>query len=93
MILKKNVIVFLIFLYLSLIIGFYFGEDSLGGAFNDFESHSHIAERFRVNFIYTLLNYDDLGHRHSPIFYILKSFVLQAAFKIIKKFFFYTFIY
>jgi len=79
MILKKNVIVFLFFLYLSLIIGFYFGEDSLGGAFNDFESHSHIAERFRDNFIYTLLNYDDLGHRHSPIFYILKSFVLALG--------------
>ena len=76
MILKKNVIVFLFFLYLSLIIGFYFGEDSLGGAYNDFVSHSHIAERFRDNFIFTLLNYDDLGHRHSPIFYIFKSFVL-----------------
>ena len=76
MILKNNVIVFLFFLYLSLIIGFYFGEDSLGGAFYDFVSHSHIAEKFRDNFIYTLLNYDDLGHRHSPIFYIFKSFVL-----------------
>ena len=54
MILKKNVIVFLFFLYLSLIMGFYFGEDSLGGAFNDFVSHSHIAERFRDNFIYTI---------------------------------------
>lgn len=79
MILKKNVIVFLFFLYLSLIIGFYFGEDSLGGAYNDFVSLSHIAERFRNNFIYTLLNYDDLGHRHSPIFYIFKSFVLMLG--------------
>lgn len=76
MILKKNVIVFLFFIYLSLIVGFYFGEDSLGGAFNDFISHSHIAEKFRDNIIYTLFNYDDLGHRHSPIFYIFKSFVL-----------------
>ena len=72
---KTNILIFL--LYLSLLFGFYFGEDSLGGAFGDYQSHSHISEKFTNNFLGTLLNYDQLGHRHSPIFYIIKSFLIN----------------
>ena len=72
---KINIIILLI--YFSLLLGFFYGEDSIGGAFNDYNSHAHIAERFKSNFFYTLLNYNDLGHRHSPIFYILKSVFLN----------------
>ena len=68
---KINIIITLI--YFSLLFGFFYGEDSIGGALNDYKSHSHIAEKFKSNFFYTLLSYDELGHRHSPIFYILKS--------------------
>jgi len=66
-----------ILLYISLLLGFYFGEDSLGGAFNDYHSHNHISDKFDKNFFDTLLNYDKLGHRHSPIFYIIKSLLIE----------------
>ena len=76
MILHKKIFIFLTFTYLSLLVGFYFGEDVLGGALNDYTSHFHIASKFKENFLFTLYNYDDLNHRHSPIFYIIKSVVL-----------------
>ena len=73
MIIQKKIFVFLFFIYLSLLIGFYFGEDVIGGAFNDYKSLSHVAFKFKDNFLLTLINYDDLGHRHSPIFFIIKN--------------------
>jgi hypothetical protein len=73
MILKKNIFVFLFILYSSLIIGLYFGEDSLGAAYSDYEGLLHISEKFKNNFFYTLLNYDELGHRQSPFLYIINS--------------------
>ncbi len=77
MIIQKKIFVFLFFIYLSLLIGFYFGEDVIGGAFNDYKSLSHVAFKFKDNFLLTLINYDDLGHRHSPIFFIIKSTLLN----------------
>ncbi len=74
---SKKINIFIILIYFSLIFGFFYGEDSIGGAFNDYSSHAHIAEEFRSNFFYTLLNYNELEHRHSPIFYILKSAFLN----------------
>ena len=73
MILKKKIIFFSLVLYLSLIIGFYFGEDSLGAALTDYYSIAEITEKFKDNFLFTLLNYDTLGRRQSPIFSILNS--------------------
>ena len=70
----------IISLYSSLLIGFYFGEDSLGGALNDFKALSHVSDKFRLNFSSTLLSYDDLGHRHSPVFFIFKSFLPENDF-------------
>ena len=77
MIISKKINIIIILIYFSLLFGFFYGEDSIGGAFNDYASHAHIAEKFKSNFFYTLLNYNDLGHRHSPIFYILKSVFLN----------------
>jgi len=77
MISQNKIFLFLFLLYATLLIGFYFDEDIIGGALNDYVSHSHIAFKFKDNFFFTLINYDDLGHRHSPIFYIIKSIVLN----------------
>ena len=77
MIISKKINIIIILIYFSLLFGFFYGEDSIGGAFNDYASHAHIAEKFKSNFFYTLLNYNDLSHRHSPIFYILKSIFLN----------------
>ena len=65
---------FIIIIYSSLIAGYFFGEDAIGGAYNDYTSLQYVAEKFNNNFILTLLNYDELGHRQSPIFFIIKSF-------------------
>ena len=62
-------------LYLSLIIGFYFGEDALGGASSDYYGHFHVSAKFNDNFIITFLNYNELGLRHSPVFYFFRSFL------------------
>ena len=73
MLTKKYTILILTILYFSLFLGVYLDEDSLGGAFSDYKGLYYITENFKNNFIYTLLNYDEVGNRHSPIFYILRS--------------------
>ena len=66
-----NIILFS--LYFSLLFGIYLNEDLLGGALVDYGGHYHITEKFRDNFLHTLNNYNELGHRHSPVYYILRS--------------------
>jgi hypothetical protein len=73
MILKKKIFIFILLLYFSLIAGFYCGEDSLGAANSDYQSLKHLNEKFNNNFLFNLLNYNDLGHRQSPFFFILSS--------------------
>lgn len=77
MIPKKNVFVFLIILYFSLMISFYYGEDSLGASLDDYEGLLYLTDKFKNNFLYNLLNYNDLGHRQSPFFYILNSIIFN----------------
>ncbi len=77
MIINKKINIFIILIYFSLLFGFFYGEDSIGGAFTDYKGLSHISEKFKSNFLFTLLSYDDLGHRQSPVFYILKSIFLN----------------
>lgn len=79
-----NIIIFT--LYFSLLFGIYINEDLIGGALSDYKGHYHITERFRDNFLYTLNNYDELGHRHSPIFYFLRSII--PGVEIIERLFF-----
>jgi hypothetical protein len=74
MITKKHTFLILTILYLSLLTGFYFNEDLLGGAYDDYRGLYYVSENFKNNFVNTFLNYDELGHRQSPIFYILRSF-------------------
>jgi hypothetical protein len=60
-----------LFLYSSLIIGFIFGENSTGGAYNDYISHKEIIHKFSTNFLETFLNFDKESTRHSPFLLIL----------------------
>ena len=70
----KKEIVLLFFLYVTLLISFQFGENSTGGAVLDYFNQKKISERFSLDFINTLLNYDDFSTRHSPILIIVLSF-------------------
>ena len=74
---SKKINIFIILIYFSILLGFFYGEDSIGGAFDDYNSLSHVAEKFKSNFLYTFLTYDDLGHRQSPIFFIVQSAFLN----------------
>ncbi len=66
-------------LYLSVLLGFYFNEDNLGGASNDAIHHFKIAKKFNEDFYFALYNFGnshyDLGTRNSPIFWIVVSFL------------------
>ena len=61
----------LLILYFSLIIGFFFNENTLGGSISDYQSQKIISKKFSENFINTFLNYDKEPHRHSPILLII----------------------
>ena len=83
----KNIYIFLFLLYLTLLIGFILNEDSIGGAASDYSALSHVSKKFEENFLFTLFNYNDLGHRHSPVFFALKSLLLNFSENIQKLFF------
>jgi hypothetical protein len=72
MILKKNIFIFLIILYFSLIVGFYYGEDSLGASFSDYKGLLYLTDNFKNNFLYNLLNYDDFGTQTITFFLYTK---------------------
>jgi len=77
MILKKKIFIFILLLYFSLIAGLYYGEDSLGAAFTDYQALKYLNEKFHKDFLFSLLNYNDLGHRQSPFLYILGSIIFD----------------
>ena len=48
-----------IFLYISLILGFYLNEDLAGGAIMDLNVHIPLLNSFKENFVFTFLNYQE----------------------------------
>jgi hypothetical protein len=73
---KSKLGVFLIF-YLSILIGFYFDENALGGAKHDFFHHYQFSQKFNVNFLEMFQRFGDkdMGTRNSPIFWIIIAFL------------------
>jgi len=73
--LVKNNIIYVIS-YISILIGFYFNEDVLGGSKNDYLYHLKFVQLFSNDLIYGLhvYGYDGYLARNSPIFYIILSF-------------------
>ena len=71
---SKKEILFFILLYLSLLLSFYFGENSTGGAIIDYFGQKKVSEDFAIDFGTTLLNYDQYATRHSPALIIILSF-------------------
>ena len=67
-------IIFLIILYFSLVVSFFLGENSTGGAIIDYSNQQPISKKFSENFLSTLLSYDNYKTRHSPVFIIFLSF-------------------
>lgn len=74
---KNYTNIFIFSFYISLLIGSYYGENLIGGAKSDYHSLFYLTEKFRENFFFTLINYDELGHRHSPIFYMFRALISE----------------
>ncbi len=68
-------ILFLFFLYVSLLISFYFGENSTGGAILDYSNQKIISSKFLSNFKETFYNFDNFSTRHSPVLIIILSYL------------------
>ena len=77
---EKQLLILSFLLYLSLLLGFLFGEDSTGGAFLDYKNQKNIVNLFTINFTDTLLNYDNYNTRHSPVLLIILSFFESLKF-------------
>ena len=75
----KNVSLFLFF-YLTLVTGFFFGENLNYGSYGDWiGSNREPIKDFSSNFTYTFLNFDSYGHRHSPVYLIFLSLFLDLG--------------
>jgi len=69
------------FLYLTLIMGFIYGENLNYGSHSDWVGgNSSAIKDFSNNLTYTLLNFDSYNHRHSPIYLIFLSLFLDLGF-------------
>ena len=73
--LTKNGI-FLLF-YLSILVGFFFDENALGGAEQDFNHHFKFSQEFNVNFFEVFNHFGsvDYATRNSPVFWIILAFL------------------
>ena len=79
-ILTFNNVSFFLFLYLTLIIGFFFGENLNYGSYGDWVGgNREPIKDFSNNFTYTFLNFDSYGHRHSPVYLIFLSFFFDLG--------------
>jgi hypothetical protein len=75
-----NNVFLLLFFYLTLIIGFIYGENLNYGSYSDWVgANREPIKDFSSNFTYTFLNYDSYGHRHSPIYLIFLSLFLDLG--------------
>ena len=70
----------LIFLYLSLLVGFIFDENSTGGAITDYFVSKDIVKSFTLDFKDAFLNYERFSTRHSPVLLIFISILEKLNF-------------
>ena len=69
----RNETIFFLFLYMTLITSFIFGENSTGGAIKDYVNQKNVSQGFATEFIKTFYEYDTFATRHSPILIIFLS--------------------
>ena len=68
----RNICIIYIFLYFSLLAGFYFNENFGAGYIVDYSFDKYIATLFDENFSESFFNFDKLERKsaHSPVFII-----------------------
>ena len=77
---SRNIYIIYLFLYFSLLVGFYFNEDFGVGYISDYTQHKLYIALFDTDFINTLLNFDKFTTSHSPIYYIFFLFLEKISF-------------
>ena len=75
----KNNKIFYLILYLSLLIGFIFHEDSIGGAEYDWNIVFEAIKGFALKFDETFANYYHYSISHYPFYYIFVSQVYKIS--------------
>ena len=70
---KLNKTIIFIFLFTTLLIAYFFNENSSGGAYPDFLMRVGIIDSFNNDFYETFIKYDNFTDRHSPLILILIS--------------------
>ena len=69
-------IIFVIY-YLIFLSAFLINENSSGGAYQDYSAYKGIMTLFINDFTGTLLSFDELNERHSPVIIILLSILYK----------------
>lgn len=78
---EKNytILSILLFFYLTMLIGFVVGENSSGGAMQDFNHHMRVVLAFDLNFIDSISNYRKFNNDHSPLFIIFLLSIYKSV--------------
>jgi hypothetical protein len=71
---NKKYLGYFLFLYGSLIVGFFLNENTLGGSIADYQNQKIISQKFAENFFDLLFNFNKEPTRHSPVLIIILSF-------------------
>lgn len=79
---KLNRLFFFLLLYISLLLGFFLNENTLGGSIEDFIKRTNIIEDFKSNFLNTFLNYDNYSDRHTPTLLIILATLNKLGFSL-----------
>ena len=77
---NKNILLIVVILlgFFSLFLGAYFGEDTLGGAKNDYLFHEKYIYSFSENFSKAINEFgENYQVRNSPIFFIYSSYFIK----------------
>ena len=69
----KKELFFFFFLYVTLIISFFLGENSTGGAAIDYPANKITIQAFASEFLKTFYGWEAASTRHSPVLYIFLS--------------------
>ena len=77
---SRNICIIYLFLYFSLLVGFYFNEDFGLGYITDYSVLKLYVPLFEKDFVKTLLNFDKFTTSHSPIYYIIFLFLEKISF-------------
>ena len=79
--LKEKKILIYLTLYITLIIGFIFNENSTGGALIDYTNQKNAVAAFAEDFKNSFFNYEKFSTRHSPLLIIILSFLNKIGFQ------------